>query len=135
MRSTLLRGSLAAILAATPALAQQHVDVLIRGGTIVDGSGGPERRGDVGLRGDRITFIGDAASSSVTGARTIDAAGLVVAPGFIDPHTHTGGDLSNPRTKSHLPYLMQGVTTGVTNNDRGGPPVIGAQLAGWTREG
>ncbi len=135
MRSTLLRGSLAAILAATPALAQQHVDVLIRGGTIVDGSGGPERRGDVGLRGDRITFIGDAASSSVTGARTIDAAGLVVAPGFIDPHTHTGGDLSNPRTRSNLPYLMQGVTTVVTNNDGGGPTDIGAQLAGWTRKG
>src|SRR5258708_14358583 len=121
MRSTLLRGSLAAILAATPALAQQHVDVLIRGGTIVDGSGGPERRGDVGLRGDRITFIGDAARSSVTGARTIGAAGLVVAPGFIDPHTHTGRDLSNPRTRSHLPYLIQALTTAATNHAGAGP--------------
>src|SRR5258708_5690469 len=135
MRSTLVRGSLVALLAAPRALAQQHVDILIRGGTIVDGSGGRGGKGDVGIRGDRITFIGDAASSSVTGARTIDAAGLVVAPGFIDPHTHTGGDLAHPRTRSNLPYLMQGVTTVVTNNDGGGPTDIGAQLAGWTRKG
>jgi N-acyl-D-amino-acid deacylase len=136
MRSILLlRVSLAAILVTTPALAQQQVDILIRGGTIVDGSGGPQRTGDVGIRGDRITFIGNAAADNVTATRTIDATGLIVAPGFIDPHTHTGGDLSNPRTKSNLPYLMQGVTTVITNNDGGGPIDIGAQLAGWTNNG
>src|SRR5258708_6516340 len=135
MRSTLVRGSLVALLAAPRALAQQHVDILIRGGTIVDGSGGRGGKGDVGIRGDRITFIGNAATSKVSATRTIDAAGLIVAPGFIDPHTHTGGDLSSPRTKSNLPYLMQGVTTVVTNNDGGGPVDIAAQLSGWTRDG
>ena len=90
---------------------------------------------DVGIRRDRIAFVGDAAADHVTASRTIDAKGLVVAPGFIDPHTHTAGDLSNPDRKSNLPYLMQGVTTVVTNNDGGGPVDIATQLAGWRRSG
>ena len=74
---------------------QQQVDVLVKGGSVVDGTGSPARNADVGIKGDRITFIGDAARSGITAGRTIDATGLIVAPGFIDPHTHTGGDLSN----------------------------------------
>jgi len=121
-----------------PAAAQQsgqRVDILIRGGTLVDGTGAEPRRADVGVRADRITFVGDAAAAHVTAARTIDATGLVVAPGFIDPHTHTAGDLSSSARKSNLPYLMQGVTTVVTNNDGGGPIDIAAQLSGWRRNG
>ncbi|MDB4876671.1 MAG: N-acyl-D-amino-acid deacylase [Gemmatimonadetes bacterium] len=130
-----LGAAIAAILVACPLYAQQQVDILIRGGTIVDGSGGPARAGDVGIRGDRITFIGNAATSRVAATKTINAKGLIVAPGFIDPHTHTGGDLSNAQRKSNLPYLMQGVTTVITNNDGGGPVNIGAQLAEWTNNG
>lgn len=126
-----------AALASTPASlpAQQQVDLLIRGGTVVDGTGSPGRVADVGIRGDRIAFIGDAARSRVSAARFVDAKGLVVAPGFVDPHTHTGGDLSSAQRKANLAYLMQGVTTVVTNNDGGGPVDIGAQLAGWKRNG
>jgi N-acyl-D-aspartate/D-glutamate deacylase len=126
-----------AILGLAPSVstAQQKVDVLIRGGTVVDGTGTAGRRADVGIRGDRIAFIGDAASSRVTGTRVIDATGLIVAPGFIDPHTHTGGDLSSPQRKSNLPYLMQGVTTVMNNNDGGGPVDIGKQLDGWRTNG
>jgi N-acyl-D-aspartate/D-glutamate deacylase len=118
------------------ALAQQprQVDVLIRGGTLVDGTGSAARAGDVGIIGDRITFVGNAAASGTTGRRTIDATGLVVAPGFIDPHTHTAGDLSSAQRKSNLPYLMQGVTTVITNNDGGGLD-IGRTLDTWTRQG
>jgi N-acyl-D-aspartate/D-glutamate deacylase len=130
-----LRAALAGVLSASPALAQQNVDILIRGGTIVDGTGSPQRAGDVGIRGDRITFIGNAAASRITAARTIDARGLIVAPGFIDPHTHTAGDLTKPATRANLAYLMQGVTTVVTNNDGGGPTDIGAQLTGWKKNG
>lgn len=118
-----------------PLAAQQQVDILIRGGSVVDGTGAPERRADVGIRGANIVFVGDAAAGRVTATRTIDAAGLVVAPGFIDPHTHTAGDLSNAARKSNLPYLMQGVTTVVTNNDGGGPTDIGAQLDRWRKSG
>src|SRR4051812_28443135 len=57
-------------------------DVLITGGRIVDGTGAPWFRGDVGLKGDRIAAIGDLAAK--TAARRIDASGMVVAPGFID---------------------------------------------------
>jgi len=71
----------------------------------------------------------------MTGTRTIDAKGLIVAPGFIDPHTHTEGDLTNTERKANLPYLMQGVTTVVTNNDGGGSIEIGRTLAGWTKNG
>jgi N-acyl-D-aspartate/D-glutamate deacylase len=61
------------------------LDLLIRNGTIVDGSGAARYRGDVGIEGERIVEIGRIRSSA---ARTIDADGLIVAPGFIDGHTH-----------------------------------------------
>ncbi|HEU4586610.1 MAG TPA: D-aminoacylase [Gemmatimonadaceae bacterium] len=112
-----------------------EVDLLIKGGTVVDGTGAPSRVADVGIRGDRIAFVGDAASSSVTAARTLDATGLVVAPGFIDPHTHTTGDLSSSERHANLDYLMQGVTTVVTGNDGTSPLDIGDAFAQWTRDG
>jgi len=125
----------ASLAVASGALAQQSVAILIRGGTVVDGSGGAPRTADVGLEGDRIVFVGNAATSRVTAARTIDATGLIVAPGFIDPHTHTAGDLSSAQGKANLAYAMQGVTTVVTNNDGQGPIDIAAQLARWRTEG
>jgi N-acyl-D-aspartate/D-glutamate deacylase len=123
-------------LAAAQALgAQQRFDILIRGGTVVDGTGAAPRAADVGIRADRIVFVGDAAAANATAGRTIDAKGLVVAPGFIDPHTHTAGDLSSPDRKANLAYLMQGVTTVITNNDGGGSIEIGRTLDQWTKQG
>src|SRR4051812_620437 len=69
-----------------------HVDLLLRGGTVVDGTGSAGRVADVGIVGDRVSFVGDASSSQVTADKTLDVKGLVVAPGFIDPHSHTAGD-------------------------------------------
>src|SRR5207249_5329858 len=123
----------AALCSAASLGAQQQVDILIRGGTVVDGTGSAPRAADVGIRGDRIVFLGNATSSPVNATRTIDARGLVVAPGFIDPHTHTEGDLSNAQRRSNLPYLMQGVTTVVTNNDGGGTIETGKTLDAWTK--
>src|SRR5205807_1163891 len=59
------------------------LDLLILHGKLVDGSGQKPRKADVGIRGDRIVFVGDAGKSHVEAARTIDATGLMVAPGFI----------------------------------------------------
>src|SRR5262249_34734515 len=119
--TTLVRIGALVVLGAAPLSAQATYDVLIRGGTAVLGNGQAPRRADIGIRGDRIAFVGTAPASA-TAKRVIDARGLTVTPGFIDPHTHTGGDLSSARSRNgvpdraNLPYLMQGVTTVITNN-------------------
>jgi len=116
---------------------REDVDILLRGGTVIDGTGAPARAADVAIRGDRIVFIGDASTASLSPKRAIDVHGLVVAPGFIDPHTHTQGDLGSTDTKrrANLPYLYQGVTTVVTNNDGGGNVDMGSTLDSWTKNG
>ena len=94
-------------------------DVLIRGGTVYTGSDAPFT-GDVAVTGDRIVAVG--AHLKVKAARVIDAKGMIVAPGFIDPHTHVEGDLSagDPVKRLVPAFLMQGVTTAFIGNDGGG---------------
>jgi N-acyl-D-aspartate/D-glutamate deacylase len=111
------------------------LDLLILHGKVVDGSGSKPRVADVGIRGDRIIFIGNAAKADITAARIIDATGLVVAPGFIDGHTHTLEDLSDPKRNSNDDYLMQGVTTVVTGNDGGSAASIKSTLDRWEQQG
>jgi N-acyl-D-aspartate/D-glutamate deacylase/dipeptidyl aminopeptidase/acylaminoacyl peptidase len=111
------------------------VDLLIRGGRVVDGTGADPVVRDIGIRDDRIVFIGDAAQSSLSAARTINADGLIVAPGFIDPHTHAFEDLSNPQRKNNVNYLMQGVTTVFTGNDGAGPVNVNEVYSQWQRDG
>jgi acyl-homoserine-lactone acylase len=134
--SPITGGLLATVLFASSLAAQGiAADVLLRGGTVVDGTGAAQRRADVAVRGDRIVFIGDATRAGVTAGRAIDATGLIVAPGFIDPHTHTLGDLSSPRRRGNVNYLMQGVTTVATNNDGGGTVDVGKTFDAWQRDG
>jgi N-acyl-D-aspartate/D-glutamate deacylase len=136
MRLLVLIAALAPFIAAR-CLSAQAVDLLLRGGTVIDGTGASPRPADVGIAGDRIVFVGDATASHLSPARTIDVHGLVVAPGFIDPHTHTQGDLgsADAQRRANLAYLFQGVTTVVTNNDGGGTIEIGKTLDEWTRAG
>lgn len=103
--------------------AADSVDLLVRGGTVYDGSGGGPRRVDVGIRGDRIVFVGNAAQAGVVAGRTIVATGLIVAPGFIDPHTHSfeGLPTLSEERRRNTGALMQGVTTVVTGADGRGP--------------
>jgi N-acyl-D-aspartate/D-glutamate deacylase len=118
----------ACLLLVVPAvLAGQHADVRIAGGLVHDGGGGPPREADVLLRDDRIVHVGDAAGW--TAALTLDARGLLVTPGFIDPHVHAEGDLSSAdRSRRQAGFaVMQGVTTVITGNDGRGP--IGVSLA------
>lgn len=88
------------------------LDVLIRGGQVVDGSGAPWVRADVGIRGNRIEVIGQLAGA--TAAREIDATGKTVAPGFIDCHSHSDWSLLANRGSDST--LLQGVTTEVVGN-------------------
>ena len=110
-----------------------EVDVLIRGGTVYDGTDSPPVRADVGIRGDRIAFIGDAEQRSVVANTTIDAAGRWVAPGFIDAHSHA--ELDRDYGRDALPYLHQGITTVVLGLDGGGTPDIADRLSGWQDNG
>ncbi len=70
----------------------QTYDVIIRNGRVLDGSGNPWLYVDIAIDGDRIAAVGNLAGA--TGHREIDATGLYVAPGFIDPHSHAAGGLS-----------------------------------------
>ena len=87
-------------------------DVLILGGTVMDGSGETGKKADVGIIGDKIVAVGDLSGKEAN--VKIDATGKVVAPGFIDAHSHTDTKLLiNPRGESKV---RQGVTTEVTGN-------------------
>ncbi len=87
-------------------------DVLLRGGLIYDGTGGPGLRADLAVTGDQITAIGDL--SGEPAGRTLDVSGLAVSPGFIDIHTHS--DFSLLINRPMRSSLAQGVTTEVVGN-------------------
>jgi dihydroorotase/N-acyl-D-amino-acid deacylase len=115
LAATLTAGVSISPTAQTPA----RFDVLLRNGRIVDGTGAPWFRGDVGITGDRITAVGPLAGSSA--AATIDASDLVVAPGFIDLLGQSEFNvLVDPRAASKI---MQGVTTEVTGEGSSIAPV------------
>ncbi len=89
----------------------EQFDLLIRGGTLVDGSGAPASTGDLGIRDGRIAAIGE---SLGTASRTIDAGGRVVAPGFVDIHTHYDAQIFWDRMLTISPW--HGVTSVVMGN-------------------
>jgi N-acyl-D-amino-acid deacylase len=127
----------AVTLTAMPLSAQElgPFDILITGGHVVDGSGNPWFEADVGIRGDKIVAVGRLAGAAAT--RTIDATGKVVAPGFIDIHSHGSQGLeSEDRRRRVAPNVVtQGVTTVVLNPDGGGPISIADQRATLERLG
>src|SRR3712207_4086592 len=80
-----------AVVLAASAQAQPSFDVLIRNARVMDGTGNPWRGLDVGIRGDRIAAVGHLTDATAT--RTIDAAGKLLTPGFVDVHSHAGEGL------------------------------------------
>ncbi|MBT0768584.1 D-aminoacylase [Kineosporia sp. J2-2] len=110
-------------------------DLLIRGALVADGTGAPARRADVLVAGGRVAALGDVGTT--TGARQLDAGGLVLAPGFIDMHAHS--DLAVLTDPQHLAKTSQGVTTEVLGQDglsyapadETALDVLREQLAGW----
>lgn len=116
----------AAALAAIGASAgQPSFDVLIQNGRVMDGSGNPWMRADVGIRAGVITAVGRLRGA--TAGTVIDAADRIVAPGFIDVHSHAAEGLTREALRQGQPLIAQGVTTILANPDGGGPVDLGAQ--------
>ena len=117
--------------AATSVTTRPSFDLVIINGTVIDGTGSPARRMDVGIRDGVITALGDLRAASAT--RVVDATGLTVVPGFIDMHSHTDLDLiKNPYAPSKV---RQGVTTEVTGQDgESVAPLGGSGLAHTLQE-
>jgi N-acyl-D-aspartate/D-glutamate deacylase len=121
--------------------AQQPYDLVISGGSVLDGEGTPAVRADVGIRAGRIAAIGDLASAAAT--RRVDASGLTVSPGFIDMHNHSDYTiLVEPKSES---MIRQGVTTMVLGESRSAGPIkpgadeararVDGVTIGWTTLG
>ena len=102
---------------------EEPLDLVIRGGMLVDGTGNPWVRADVGVRGGRVAVIGHL--DGACGRRVIDATGMVVAPGFVDIHSHS--DLALLVDGRALSKVLQGVTTEVVGNcGLSAAPLVGA---------
>jgi len=108
-------------------------DLLIAGGSVLDGTGGESVDADVAVVGDRIVFVGDAAEAGMTAADTVDVTGLVVTPGFIDMHSHA--ELGTEHGRDARAFLFQGITSVALGLDGGGSAEVDARLAAWEEDG
>ncbi len=110
----------------------QPADTIIRGGTVYDGSAGAPVSADVVVSGDRIVYVGPEARMRYTAPAVVDASGMIVAPGFIDAHTHPDTYVRSKDAKERLnaPWLFQGVSTLMIGVDGGGTPDV-ADEAAW----
>ena len=133
-RNVMSFGWIALVIATSAASATEleRVELIIRGGTIYTGSDAPFV-GDVAIAGDRIRAVGRRLRHPA--ARVMDARGMIVAPGFIDPHTHVGAQLTSDDARARLipQFLMQGVTTAFIGNDGDGDPDVASVLASAQR--
>jgi len=93
------------------------VDILIQNGIVYDGVTDTPLNVSIGIKEDKIIYVGDGDSIGITASKIIDAKELIVAPGFIDPHTHADRDLVIPEKSQNEPFLFQGITTVVVGND------------------
>jgi len=102
----------------------QEADILLRGGTVIDGSGKAASAADIAIRDRIIVHVGN--GKDVDAAWTIDCEGLVICPGFIDLHNHSDRQIVQPKTRAAVNYVTQGCTTIVTGNCGSGPVDTGA---------
>ncbi|NLV56765.1 MAG: amidohydrolase family protein, partial [Acidimicrobiales bacterium] len=108
------------------------LDHLITGGTVVDGTGAPARPADIGIRDGRIVAVAEPGTITEDAAETLDATGLVVAPGVIDPHTHYDAQIFwDPHVS---PSNVHGVTSVISGNCGFTLAPLRAEDAAYTRE-
>ena len=123
------------LVACTPASddTQESYSILIVNGTVYDGSLAAASNTNIGISGDRIASM--EASADAHAERVIDASGMAVMPGFIDPHTHATDDLLDNEKKSNVNFLAQGVTTVFVGNDGAGLADRAANVATMQAQG
>jgi N-acyl-D-amino-acid deacylase len=122
----------AAVPAQQPGAMRPDYDVLVTGGRVLDGSGNPWFAADIAISGDRIVAVGQLAGAKA--GTIIDASGLIVAPGFIDVHSHAAEGLGGA-LHTAVPLLAQGITTVAVNPDGGGPTDLAAQRTAFEARG
>lgn len=115
-------------------VAEDKFDYLITGGLVFDGSGSEGKRLVVGVVGDEITYVGSP-KAGILATNHINASGLIVAPGFIDPHTHAYQERPAEGADHLQSYVTQGVTTVFSGNDGGGPIDTGSALGQISKQG
>ena len=114
----------------------EHFDVVLRGGRVLDGTGSPDLRADVGIRGDRIAAVGDLADA--TADRVVDVSGKFVVPGFIDMHSHADRGLVSDSLRARQAHnlVAQGITTVVVGPDGRNPTwPIAAEMDAYRNPG
>ncbi len=129
-------GSAAFVLFALPACAPRDsgpADLLLTGGSVLDGSGAEPFVADVAVAEGRIQFVGDAAGQGTAARDTVSAEGLVVVPGFIDMHSHA--ELEADHGRDARAFLFQGITTVALGMDGGGSADARDRFAEWTAAG
>lgn len=114
----------------------RQFDILIRNARVIDGSGKDSKLVDVGVNGDRISFIGQA-QANFKAHKEIEGKGLILAPGFIDPHTHYLPQLNHESPVERMVYraVFQGVTTVFEGNDGSSPLPLKTSLERWENTG
>jgi N-acyl-D-amino-acid deacylase len=108
-------------------------DLILSGGSVMDGSGTDAVAADVVVTGDRIVFVGAAAAAGVQARDTLDVTGMLVTPGFIDMHSHA--ELDQDYGRAGKAFLFQGITSVASGIDGGGDGDVAAHLAAWAEMG
>jgi len=94
-----------------------EADILIVNGQVYDGETKLPKNSCIAIKGDKINYVGSRYAVEIKAEKTIDATGMIVSPGFIDPHTHADRELKDPELSHNKPFLFQGITTVVVGND------------------
>ena len=126
MKRILLAALVLLLAAVIPSQARERT-ILIKGGLVYDGSGAEPRQADILVKGEKIVAI-EAIIPESKADNVINAKGEIVAPGFIDPHSHINRNMKKPETKENEGYLAMGVTTVLCGMCGGSPVPISKEV-------